>query len=188
MTRFQEFKAIQKHRKEVQRIAKEKGYSFPFHDLVKAILVLLIGDHLATKLHRKYSRHHEQNGDIKNKIEAAIDWESARFTKPDKQLNAYETWVKYYKHIPMKDTLWQLDLYDPKKAELKCANCDFNSNFKKRGLANIENAICLTCNKAFIDMSIKEILSCTSGTYDKYSELERQRYIETKNSYLKYLK
>ena len=105
MNRFDEIKNIQRHRKEVQRIAKEKGYSFPFHDFWKMINVFLFGDKIATKLHRRFSRHHPhtfqieiyENGefvarmdlrDIKNKVEAAIDWESARFTKPDKPLNA----------------------------------------------------------------------------------------------------
>ena len=35
--RIAEIKNIQRHRKEVQRIAKEKGYSFPFHDFLKMI-------------------------------------------------------------------------------------------------------------------------------------------------------
>ena len=28
--------------------------------------------------------------------EAVVDWECARFTKPDKPLNAYDTYLKYY--------------------------------------------------------------------------------------------
>ena len=127
MNRFYEFNQTRKHRKEVQRIAKEKGYSFPMHDFIKMINILLFGDKIATKIHRKFSRHHAQSKtylftivhdscgwvypeykterDIKNKIEAAIDWESARFTKPDKPLNAYETWKKYYSDINMEPTL-----------------------------------------------------------------------------------
>ena len=124
--RFTEIKNIQKHRREVQRIAKEKGYSFPFHDFVKMIMILLFGDKIATKLHRKFSNHHARmskiriyyidypknyskvlpNGRfIKNKIEAAIDWESARFTKPDKPLDAYDTWKKYYSDVDMESAL-----------------------------------------------------------------------------------
>ena len=127
MNRFYEFNQTRKHRKEVQRIAKEKGYSFPMHDFIKMINILLLGDKIATKIHRKFSGHHAQSKtylfavvhdpcgwvypeykterDIKNKIEAAIDWESARFTKPDKPLNAYETWKKYYSDIDMEPTL-----------------------------------------------------------------------------------
>ena len=91
MNRFYEFNQTRLHRKEVQRIAKELGYSFPFHDFIKMVNILLFGDAIATKLHRRFSNHHLQQGDIKNKIEAAIDWESARFTKPTKPLNAYQT-------------------------------------------------------------------------------------------------
>ena len=56
--RINEIKNIQRYRKEVQRIAKEKGYSFPFHDFLKMINVFLFGDKIATKLHRKFSGHH----------------------------------------------------------------------------------------------------------------------------------
>lgn len=128
MNRFDEIKNIQRHRKEVQRIAKEKGYSFPFHDFWKMINVFLFGDKLATKLHRRFSRHHPhtfqievyENGefvarmdlrDIKNKVEAAIDWESARFTKPDKPLNAYDTWRVYFSDIEMGPTLKKLGFW-----------------------------------------------------------------------------
>lgn len=132
MGRITEIKNIQKHRREVQRIAKEKGYSFPFHDFVKMINVFIFGDKIATKLHRKFSGHHAQsetylfaivkeNGwvypkyktrrDIKNKIEAAIDWESARFTKPEKPLDAYDTWMNYYSDIDMESTLKQLGFW-----------------------------------------------------------------------------
>ena len=128
MNRFDEIKNIQRHRKEVQRIAKEKGYSFPFHDFWKMINVFLFGDKLATKLHRRFSRHHPhtfqievyENGefvarmdlrDIKNKVEAAIDWESARFTKPDKPLDAYDTWRAYFSDIEMGPTLKKLGFW-----------------------------------------------------------------------------
>lgn len=103
--RFKDAKEVMRHRKMVQKIAKEKGFSFPFHDFVKMINIILFGDKIATKLHRKFSNHHLQNGDIKNKVEAAIDWESARFTKPDKPLNAVETWKKYYPEVDMEFTL-----------------------------------------------------------------------------------
>lgn len=119
MNRFTEIKNIQRHRKEVQRIAKEKGYSFPFHDFIKMINVFLFGDKIATKIHRKYSGHHDHmyaSGmnvvrDIPNKIEAAIDWESARFTKPEKPLDAYDTWRKYYYDIDMEQTLKELGFW-----------------------------------------------------------------------------
>lgn len=130
--RIIEIKNIQKHRKEVQRIAKEKGLSFPFHDFIKMINVFIFGDKIATKLHRKFSNHHARmryiritydeglkvytkkqpyGRFIKNKEEAAIDWESARFTKPDKPLDAYDTWKKYYSDIDMEETLKKLGFW-----------------------------------------------------------------------------
>lgn len=130
--RIIEIKNIQKHRKEVQRIAKEKGLSFPFHDFIKMINVFIFGDKIATKLHRKFSGHHARmryiritydeglkiytkkqpyGRFIKNKEEAAIDWESARFTKPDKPLDAYDTWKKYYSDIDMEETLKKLGFW-----------------------------------------------------------------------------
>lgn len=130
--RIIEIKNIQRHRKEVQRIAKEKGLSFPFHDFIKMINVFIFGDKIATKLHRKFSNHHARmryiritydeglkvytkkqpyERFIKNKEEAAIDWESARFTKPDKPLDAYDTWKKYYSDIDMEETLKKLGFW-----------------------------------------------------------------------------
>ena len=35
----------------------------------------------------------------KNWLEIIIDWECARYTKPDKPLNAYETLLKYYPEV-----------------------------------------------------------------------------------------
>ena len=58
--RIIESKNIQRHRKEVQRIAKEKGYSFPFHDFWKMINVFLFGDKIATKLCTKCGVWHDE--------------------------------------------------------------------------------------------------------------------------------
>lgn len=98
-----------KHRKALNELAKAHGYHFPFHDLDKVFLYPILGKKLTHKLHRMWSRHHYRNGDIKNKIEAAFDWECARFTKPDKPLDAFETWQKYYPDVDMEDTLDKLD-------------------------------------------------------------------------------
>ena len=108
-----------------KELLKKKDIHFLF-TIVKMINVFIFGDKIATKLHRKFSGHHAQmhklriyyidypknyskvlpsGRDIKNKIEAAIDWESARFTKPEKPLDAYDTWIKYYSDIDMEETL-----------------------------------------------------------------------------------
>lgn len=119
MKRINDIKKVVQHRKEVQRIAKEKGLSFPFHDFWKMINIALFSDYIATKLHQAFSGHHAHlyyDGistfrDIPNKEEAAIDWESARFTKPEKPLDAYDTWLKYYYDIPMEETLRKLGFW-----------------------------------------------------------------------------
>lgn len=102
-TRFQEFWGTCRHWLWVNRLALRQGYFFPFHDVLKGINILIFGDRLATKWHRQFSRHHLSpvTGDIHNKLEAAFDWESARFTKPEKPLNAVQTWRKYYSQVDM---------------------------------------------------------------------------------------
>lgn len=127
-TRWQEFCTTAHHWLWVQILAWRYARTlFPAHDVIKAINILAFGDKQATTWHRKYSRHHATvttnpsssatvpgvgSIDIRNKIEAAIDWESARYTKPDKPLTAYETWLRYYRHIDMADTLKALGLWD----------------------------------------------------------------------------
>ena len=51
-----------------------------------------------SQIHRKLSSHHENEleKDYIDYIEMVLDWESARYTKPDKPLNAYDTLYKYY--------------------------------------------------------------------------------------------
>ena len=69
-----------------------------FHDIDKVFLYLILSRETVHKLHRKYSKHHINNLH-KNEIhivEMVLDWESARYTKVDKPLNAYETCKKYY--------------------------------------------------------------------------------------------
>ena len=94
-----------RHRKALNELAKNFGYSFPFHDLDKVILYPILGKKLTHSLHRKFSGHHYHNGDIKNKVEAMFDWECARYTKPDKPLDAFDTWKKYYPDVDMEPVL-----------------------------------------------------------------------------------
>jgi len=54
-----------------------------------------------SRIHRKISKHH-QNEKEKTEVdyeEMALDWESARYTKEDKPLNAYDTLYKYYPEL-----------------------------------------------------------------------------------------
>ena len=76
------------------------------HDLDK-IFMYLFSNKTAKeiqKIHRSNAKHHV-NDQIKNEkdyIQMIIDWECARFTKPDKQLNARETLDKFYPHLSEK--------------------------------------------------------------------------------------
>lgn len=72
-----------------------------FHDVDKLFMYVLLfwkSSKEIHKIHRLHSNHHIENIESKN-IDwemAILDWECARFTKPDKPLNARETLEKYY--------------------------------------------------------------------------------------------
>lgn len=99
-----------RHYMAFQRLARKYGRWYLFHDVDKMLLYPLLGKKLTTRLHRAWSAHHCRKGIIVDKVEAAIDWECARFTKPDKPLNAFETWRKYYPNVDMGPTLEKLGL------------------------------------------------------------------------------
>lgn len=68
------------------------------HDMDKLFLYLFYNKKDASSIHRNLTSHHE-NALPKNYVdyvEMVLDWESARYTKPDKPLNAYDTLYKYY--------------------------------------------------------------------------------------------
>ena len=93
------------HRKEVIRIEKQyigrNTLLTCIHDMDKMIMMLLfIPDKMISKIHRMFSWHHPKNIIGWFRIsEAIFDWESARFTKPDKPLNARQTCIKYYPYL-----------------------------------------------------------------------------------------
>ena len=73
------------------------------HDLDKVVLYVIFGKKLASNIHRRYARHHERSAKTyEDYLEMVIDWECARYTKPDKPLNAYDTLYKYYPHLEEK--------------------------------------------------------------------------------------
>lgn len=75
------------------------------HDLDKIILYNFWEHKKVKEFHRNTARHHVEN-DIKKTrndyIEMIIDWECARFTKPDKPLNAYDTLYNLYPELEEK--------------------------------------------------------------------------------------
>ena len=97
------FKYTCQHKAAFLRIEKKvlgkntiPGY---LHDCDKLLLYLVpfVTKVTVNKMHRKRSKHHIQNArNEKHVIQAIIDWECARYTKPDKPLDAYDTMVKYF--------------------------------------------------------------------------------------------
>ena len=93
------------HRKAFKRTEREilghNTWRSLVHDLDKVILYNFLPHNKVKEIHRKNARHHDNN--IKKTendyIEMIIDWECARFTKPDKPLNAYDTLYKFYPHL-----------------------------------------------------------------------------------------
>lgn len=114
MNRFQAIKDSMNHWFMYQKVAFQLNswrVSFLLHDVEKMILCLIFGDKISTKIHRLISSHHDTvfHGKF-DQIAAIIDWECARFTKPDKPLNARQTWEKYYSHIDMEKSFQLLKL------------------------------------------------------------------------------
>ena len=97
-----------KHRKVVMLLAKkyfkdnhELLERIEYHDLDKLFMYLFYDKKSASKIHRDLSKHHENEleKDYLDYVEMVLDWESARYTKPDKPLNAYETLCNFYSNM-----------------------------------------------------------------------------------------
>lgn len=75
------------------------------HDIDKLFMYLLYNKKEISKIHRALSNHHdnEKEKSYIDYVEMVLDWESARYTKEDKPLNAYDTLYKYYPQ--MKDKI-----------------------------------------------------------------------------------
>lgn len=70
-------------------------YKYKFHDLDKILMYIFLpflGTKRIKRIHKKINRHHVIHTFYKqrNYEEAVIDWECARFTKPDKPETARE--------------------------------------------------------------------------------------------------
>lgn len=71
------------------------------HDADKLFLYLVpwLCDDDVQKIHRLHNKHHIEDTRPKSEedlLDAVMDWECARMTKPDKPLNAYDTLMKFY--------------------------------------------------------------------------------------------
>ena len=93
-----------KHRKAFLDVEKKllgkntiRGY---LHDVDKIILYHFLPTEFVHTCHQWWSKHHERRAKTYNDfVQMAIDWECARFTKPDKPLDAYVTLYKFYPHM-----------------------------------------------------------------------------------------
>lgn len=95
------------HRKAFRKVEKELlGYNIfrsLFHDLDKVFLYPLFEYKKVHNFHGSHTRHHS----IKARTDAdftqmVIDWECARYTKPDKPLNARDTLYAFYPELENK--------------------------------------------------------------------------------------
>ena len=93
-----------KHRKAFLKLEKEilgkntiRGY---LHDVDKIILYHFLPTEFVHICHQWWSKHHERRAKTHTDfVQMVIDWECARFTKPDKPLDAYDTLYKFYPHM-----------------------------------------------------------------------------------------
>ncbi len=106
MNNIEHIKYTYKHRKIVLFLAnkyvknkkEEIINQLKKHDMDKMFLYLFYNKKDASNIHRSFTSHHENElpKNYVDYVEMVLDWESARYTKPDKPLNAYDTLYKYY--------------------------------------------------------------------------------------------
>lgn len=105
MKNFEHIKYTFKHRRIVMLLAEkyfkdnhELLEQVRVHDLDKMYMYLFYNKKDVSNIHRDKVVHHENDLEKSelDYIEMVLDWESARYTKPDKPLNAYDTLVNYY--------------------------------------------------------------------------------------------
>ena len=95
------------HRKAFRIVEKQllgrNTFRSLFHDLDKVFLYPFFNYKTVHNFHNKHARHHELKAHTHSDfVQMVIDWECARYTKPDKPLNARETLYKFYPHLENK--------------------------------------------------------------------------------------
>ena len=107
MKNFDKLVYTYKHRKVLNYLAKKYFdrddliERLKHHDMDKMYLLLFYDKKDIEKYHRSMSTHHDNDLEKTelDYIEMILDWESARYTKDDKPLNAYDTMYKFYPHL-----------------------------------------------------------------------------------------
>lgn len=107
MKNFDKLVYTYKHRKILMFLAK-KYFNSPklierlkHHDMDKMYLLLFYEKKDIESYHRAMSTHHDNDLEKTelDYMEMVLDWESARYTKDDKPLNAYDTLIRFYPHL-----------------------------------------------------------------------------------------
>ena len=106
MNRYKEAKRVCVHKNAILKLWAIENTKVSLsrvikHDLEKVILIIILGDRIATKIHRKVARHHNIKTD-EDFYEAYLDWASARHTKPEMQMDAIQTASKYHPELYLK--------------------------------------------------------------------------------------
>lgn len=98
MKNIDKIKYVYLHRQAIKRICKKLGISFfEKHDIDKMQNLMTMDAEEVKRLHLSTAKHHDTSTtDERVLMEMIVDWESARYTKPDKPLNAYDTLYKHY--------------------------------------------------------------------------------------------
>lgn len=91
----QAIKYTWEHKKAFLKVEKEllhkNSLRAYLHDIDKLFLYLFMDKKKAHGIHRNFARHHKNNmRTTQDKIHGIIDWECARYTKPDKPLSAVD--------------------------------------------------------------------------------------------------
>ncbi len=135
-----------------------------YHDIDKLFMYLFYNKKDVSSFHRKMTSHHEN--DIEKTyidyIEMVLDWESARYTKEDKPLNAYDTLYKYYPSME-KEILPILKLFSIDKPNLPMEKdvVEYVETIKDVKLEDIRN----------------EMIDFIKNYFDKYQNTTKSKHL-----------
>lgn len=136
------------HRQEIFKLGDRLGIAareiYRTHDVDKMISYIYMPKPEVHEMHIALSEHHNRETKDSNAlVEMMLDWESARFTKPDKPLNAYDTLRKFYK--PMEPVMMPI---------LMAYNLNRPTNYSEAVSKEYFNAIAsqVSPNEIYIDI------------------------------------
>lgn len=123
------------------------------HDVDKLFNYMFYDKKTVSKMHRLLSSHHDNEiaKTYEDYVEMVLDWESARYTKSDKPLNAYDTLYKYYPY--MEDNILPI---------LREFKIDKSNLVKESDVIEYVNSINVTLEdiKEFMNSYINDYFNC----------------------------